>query len=177
SVGWFTHCNSSSAVARQFCRISSGLSVLMPSEVSTVSGDQSVEELRRELAEAREQQAATAGILAAISSTPTDPYRVFAEIAASAARLCDAHDRVIRQVDGEFLRRVAHHGPFPVSGTLRVARGFPLGRAVLDRRTIHVVDLQAELEEYSEGSDIARSLGFRTILAVPLIRGGAAIGV
>ena len=32
----------------------------MPSKVSTVGGDQSVEELRRELAEAREQQAAKA---------------------------------------------------------------------------------------------------------------------
>jgi signal transduction histidine kinase/putative methionine-R-sulfoxide reductase with GAF domain len=102
---------------------------------------------------------------------------VFAEIAASAARLCDANDAVIRQVDGEFLRRVAHHGPLPVIGTLPLARGFPLGRAVLDRRTIHVADLQAELEEYPEGSDIARSLCFRTILAVPLIRTGAAIGV
>jgi len=34
----------------------------MPSEASVISGDQSIEELRRELAEAREQQAATAGI-------------------------------------------------------------------------------------------------------------------
>ena len=59
----------------------------MASEVSTVRGDQSVEELRRELAAAWEQQAATAGILAAMSNSPTDGYRVFAEIAASAARL------------------------------------------------------------------------------------------
>src|SRR2546428_6882857 len=48
----------------------------MPSEVSTVSGDQLVEGLRRELAEAREQQAATAEILAAISNSPTDLQRV-----------------------------------------------------------------------------------------------------
>jgi len=50
----------------------------MTPEVSTVSGDQSVEELKRELAEAREQQAAIAEILAAISSSPIDPNRVFA---------------------------------------------------------------------------------------------------
>ena len=79
----------------------------MPPEVSTVSGDQSVEELRRELAEAREQQAATAAILAAISNSPIDSYRVFAEIAASAARLCEAYDAVIFQVDGAVL------APFP----------------------------------------------------------------
>ena len=44
----------------------------MPAEASTIADDQSVEELRRELAEAREQQAATAEILASISSSVTD---------------------------------------------------------------------------------------------------------
>src|SRR5215831_21409018 len=57
-----------------------------------------------EIAEAREQQAATAEILRVISSSPTDLQRVFAEIATSAARLCDAYDALIRQVDGEVLR-------------------------------------------------------------------------
>ena len=90
----------------------------MSPEASTIAGDQSVEELRRELAEAREQQAATAEILAAISSSPTDPHRVFAEIAASAARLCDAYDAGIFQVDGDHLRLVAHHGPIPPSAPL-----------------------------------------------------------
>src|SRR5215470_15531678 len=89
--------------------------VFMPTEMSTVSADQSVEELRRELAEAREQQSATAEILRVISSSPADPDRVFAEIAASAARLCQAYDAVIRQVDGDALLLVAHHGPLPVA--------------------------------------------------------------
>src|SRR5262245_46114459 len=94
----------------------------MPSEVS--GADQSlsrlVEELQRalegksrELADAREQQAATAEILAALSNLPSDPFRVFAEIAVSAARLCDAHDATIFQVDGNVLRVVAHHGLIP----------------------------------------------------------------
>ena len=55
--------------------------------------------------------------------------------------------------------------------------GFSPARAVLDRRTIHVADLQAETDEYPEGSEFARRLGFRTILAVPLMRAGEAIGV
>jgi hypothetical protein len=57
----------------------------MPSEVSIAGAgrdrEPTVEELKRELAEAREQQTATAGILAAISKAPSDAHRVFAEIA------------------------------------------------------------------------------------------------
>src|SRR5262249_21787659 len=129
----------------------------------------------RGLAEARDQQAATAEILRVISSSPTDLQRVFAEIATSAARLCDAHDAVIRQVDGEVLRLVAHHGPIPVTDTLHLTRPGVSARTVLDRRTIHVADRQAETGEFPEGN--ARRHGFRTALAVPLIRAGLAIGV
>src|SRR5262249_4053408 len=71
-----------------------------------------------ELAEARDQQAATAEILRAISGSPTDLHYVFAEIAASAARLCDAHDGVIFQAEGDLFRLVAHHGPIPVAGAV-----------------------------------------------------------
>ena len=51
------------------------------------------------------------------------------------------------------------------------------GRAALDRQTIHIADLQAETGDYPEGSERALRLGLRTILAVPLIRAGDAIGV
>src|SRR5215813_2820040 len=153
----------------------------MPSEVSLPGAahdrEPTVEELGRELAEAREQQAATAEILAAISSSPTDPHSVFAKIAASAARLCAADDAVIRQVDGEVLRLVAHDGPIPNTDTLPLTRAIPGGRAVLDRQTKHLTDMQVESGDYPGGSDIARRLGVHTILAVPLIRGGEAIGV
>jgi GAF domain-containing protein/anti-sigma regulatory factor (Ser/Thr protein kinase) len=159
----------------------------MPSEVSTAGADQQlgrvVEELKRdlerkmrELAEAREQQAATAEILASISSSVTDADQVFAKIAASAARLCEAHDATIFQVDRDGLRIVAHHGPISPGGTLPLTRAIVNGCAVLDRRAIHVADLQAEPDKYPEGSDRARLLGHRTILAVPLIHAGKAIG-
>src|SRR5262245_21721492 len=161
----------------------------MPSEVSTTGAEQHlgrvVDELKRELeakgrelAEAREQQAATGGILASISSSPADLRRVFAEIAANAARLCDASNVAIGQVDGASLRIVSHHGPLPTTGqaTQPLTRGIAFARAVLDRQTIHVADLQAEIGEYPQSSDLARRLGIRTVLVQPLIRDGKAIG-
>src|SRR5215475_3003346 len=137
----------------------------------------SLSQARGELAEAREQQAGTAEILSVISSSPMDLRRVFVEIAMSAARLCDAYDAAIHQVDGDALPLVAHHGPVPPGDSLPLARGVVAVRAVLDRQTIQVADLQAERDEYPEGSDNARRLGFRTNLTVPLIRAGTAIGV
>src|SRR5262245_58768469 len=77
---------------------------------------------------------------------------------------------------------VAHHGPIstvgPVGdGTLPLTRGLPPARAVLERQTLHVADLQTETTEYPEGSDFARRLGFRATLVVPLMRAEEAIGV
>ena len=100
---------------------------------------------------------------------------MFAEIAAGAARLCQAYDVAIRLVHTDFLRLVAHDGPIPLSDMLPT-RGMTGGRAVLDRQTVHVADMQIEAREYPEGSKGARRLGFRTVLGVPLIRAGEAIG-
>src|SRR5262245_28792120 len=149
----------------------------MSHEASTVRSDQSVEELRRELAEAHLREAATAEILRAISRSPTDIERVLDALVKSAARLCDAYDADIFQADGELLRRVAHHGPIPQFYAFPLTRGTVVGRALIDRRTIHVADLQAEGEEYAEGKDFALRSGTRTILAVPLILARESIGV
>jgi len=102
----------------------------MPSETSVVSGDQSVEDLRRELAEARKQHAATAQILRVISSSPMDPQRVFAEIAANAARLCDAYTATIVQVKCGELSVVGHQGPIPTIESLG-QRTLPLRATIL----------------------------------------------
>jgi hypothetical protein len=101
---------------------------------------------------------------------------VFAEIAASAARLCDAYDVVIRRLDGDSLPVVAHHGPILTGGPF-LTRGLFIARIVLDQRTIHVADLQAESNEHPEGRDIARRHGLRAVFGVPLIRAGEALGV
>src|SRR5262249_30454441 len=85
--------------------------------------------------------------------------------------------------DGDVLRVVAHHGSIPQPipqgpgmPSLPLARGAFNGRAVLDQQTIQVLDLQAETDEYPEGSELARRLGHRNVLAVPLIHAGTAIG-
>src|SRR5262249_22083973 len=120
--------------------------------------------------------------LRVISSSPTESHRVFQEIAASAARLCDAYDAGVLQRDGDHLRVVGHCGPMllvgPVGqGKLPLTRGSLIGRVVLDRQTLHVSDMQAEADEYPYGSEVARQFGFHTILAVPLMRAGEAIGL
>ena len=72
-----------------------------------------VERLGGALTESLEQQTATAEILRVIASSPTDIQPVFTAVLRSAARLCDALDARIFQVEGDGLRHVAHEGPIP----------------------------------------------------------------
>src|SRR5215475_6721671 len=136
---------------------------------------------RGELVEAREQQATTAKILSVISGSRGELHRVFAALAVDAARLCDAFDAAIYQVDGEVLRVVAHHGPIDIGAvgdfTLPLTRDIALGRAVIERGSLHIADLQAEGKEYPEGRDYALRWNFHTQLAVPLRRAGDSLGV
>jgi GAF domain-containing protein len=131
-----------------------------------------------QVTEALEQQTATAEILRVISGSPTDAQPVFDAIARSATSLCDAYDAWVGQLNGDLLRVAAHHGsiPAPVGAVVPAIRGIVTGRSVIDRRTVHVADLQAEADEFPGGSAAARSLGHRTILSVPLLREGVAIG-
>jgi signal transduction histidine kinase len=134
-----------------------------------------LEERNRDLTEALEQQTATSEILRVIASSPTDIQPVFDSIARSAARLCEAFDVMVLRVDCEVLRLVAHHGPIP-AGDVPLHRGTLGGRTVIDRRLFHIRDLQTEVDEFPEGSALARERGHRTTLSVPLLRENVAIG-
>ena len=138
----------------------------------------------RELTEALEQQTATSEILRVISSSPTNLQPVMDAVVESVARLCDAANAAILRLEGESLRLVATHGPTPstepIGGTIAVSPRSFTGRVVLSRQTIHIEDLLALPEtEYPETVARHRRAGIlaRTVLATPLLREGAPIGV
>src|SRR4030095_8527485 len=64
----------------------------------------------------------------------------------------------------------------PIQPVLPLVRGTSNGRAVLDTQLVHVLDMQMAADEFPEGSQNARLMGHRTILCVPLVRAGLAIG-
>src|SRR5271166_5417560 len=132
----------------------------------------------RELAEALEQQTATAEVLSIISTSPKELQPVLEAVVRSAARFCQANDVSIFELDGQNLRAVAHWGAIPqdLGVPFPCLRGHVAGRTVLERKPIHVIDLQAEAEEFPEGSAFAKRLGHRTTFGVPLLREGVAVG-
>ena len=137
-------------------------------------------DLRRERDESFEREAATSEILRMIARSPTDLQPVLDAIAERAANLCDAEDAAIFRVDGNFLRLAAHFGPIPMAdavGESRVMdRDTPAGRAIADRQTIHVPDLQTAEAEFPGAKTRGIAMGVRTVLSTPLLREGIAIG-
>jgi GAF domain-containing protein len=135
-------------------------------------------EARKQLAEALEQQTATAETLQIIRASPSKLQSVSEVVVRSAARFCGADDAIIFELDGHELRATAHWGPIPQPIGLRMpcTRGSVGGRTVLERKPVQVMDLQSEVEEFPEGSAFAKRLGHRTVLGVPLLREGVAVG-
>jgi GAF domain-containing protein len=138
-----------------------------------------VARLTRELKEAQEQQVATAEVLKIISTSPTELQAILEVVVRSAARYCKADGVTLFELDGQELREAAHWGALRHGGEsfrFPCTRGSVAGRVVLERKPVHVADLQAEAENFPEGSALARRFGHRTIASVPLLREGVAVG-
>ena len=146
--------------------------------VIAIENTRLLNELRQrtdDLSEALDTQMAMSEVLGVISSSPSELEPVFQAIVESAARLCEAYDVAIWRPEGDQVRLVAHHGSIAVE-SLPLIRETVAGRTVLDRQTLHIADLQSEIDEFPESSQNARSWGFHSLLCVPLMREGVAIG-
>jgi signal transduction histidine kinase len=134
-------------------------------------------DVQRELAEAREQQAATSEILTVIRSSPSALQPVFDTIVRNAGVVCGSVDAILWTIDGNELVIRAHHGPLPATiGARQPISGSVAGYAVREARVVHVEDL-TETDDFPVGRDLARRFGGRTTLSAPLLREGVAIGV
>lgn len=138
-----------------------------------------VRQSNKDLREALEQQIATGTILRAIASSPTDIQPVLDSVSESAAKLCGAHDAIIFLLDQNRLVLKSHYGDLPKhdhDAGLPVNRQWVTGRAVIDGKVIHVLDILSVPDEFPEGRELALQFGHRTTLAVPLLREGEALG-
>jgi signal transduction histidine kinase len=133
----------------------------------------------RELSEAQDQLTAMSEVLRILSDSATGLQVALGAIAESAARILNVADAEIMHREGDVLRLVAKHGQslqWPIGFVRPINRNWVTGRAVIDRATIQVPDLQSAESDFPEGAAYAKQFGHRTTLAAPLLREGESIG-
>jgi GAF domain-containing protein len=138
-----------------------------------------------ETREALEQQTATADVLQVINASPGDLTPVFAAIVEKAHTLCGAAFGGLLTYDGEFLRLAATHN-LPAAFAELGSHGFrpgpknPLSDLICGEPLVHIPDL-SEVKAAAPDDPIVRASvdlgGIRTLLAVPLRKDGALLGV
>jgi signal transduction histidine kinase/DNA-binding NarL/FixJ family response regulator len=137
--------------------------------------------LLNELRQSLQQQTATADVLKVISRSIFDLETVLGTLVESAARLCAADQAMItRQIGGKFFRAEAYGFSSEFMNCVKDVpvepeRGTVHGRALLEGRIIHIPDVLGD-PDYT-WAEAQRLGGFRTILAVPMLREGVPIGV
>ena len=115
-------------------------------------------------------------ILRLISNSPSDLGTVLQSVAEQAAHLCQAQFVDIFLVENDNLRDVAWFGELKRTLAFPLDRSTVSGRSVCEMRPVSIDDLQNAGDEFARGREIARKDGHRSILAVPLIREGRAVG-
>jgi two-component system NtrC family sensor kinase len=154
-----------------------------PAPVPPTSDKKKIALLTRELSEALEREGATSEVLKVISRSEFDLQSVLDSLLQDAVRLCGADRGFIYRQDGEVYRVAASCGHSPEF--IEIVKRHPIhrdrssatGRAVLERRVIHIHDILADPEYRWAEDHRGQEEMHRTILAVPMLREGAIIGV
>jgi two-component system NtrC family sensor kinase len=144
-----------------------------------VKEKEEITNLRRELAESLEQQTAISDILRVISSSPDDVQPVFDTVAERAARICGAQFVDIIVVQDDVMHQKASFGNLrglDADETVPLDRTTIMGRSICDKKPVHIPDVLATGHDFPSGLQLAIRFGHRTVLSVPLIREGRALG-
>ena len=150
--------------------------------LSAFSKDTEVARLARELAEAREQQTATAEVLRVISTSPTDERPVYETIVRKAVSLCGSLFANVFRFDGELLYFDASHNAGSPGYVELLKAKYPMrpdhsqvsGRVMLTKSMVRLEDALAD-PDYDKR--FPRSSGWRRMLGVPMLREGNLLGV
>jgi signal transduction histidine kinase len=135
--------------------------------------------LFNETKEALERQTATAEVLRVISGSPTDMQPVFDAIVYSCLSLFGGSRVVLglaRENHIELCATASARPDIVGNRELPLDKTSGIGKCILESRTFHIPDTEKVADEFPLTSELAKNLGYRSGLFVPLMREGGAIG-